>query len=142
MPGVESGEFDRGVQYGIALAQGHQQRALAEVRRNALVAAHSEPYLLMARRGGFEQGFAAGMQAAQKAGAGDRGKFTYTYQDLENARRRGVDEGLTRKGPDDSSSIRKKLVDEMVEQCRIIAESNPAMAPGVNAVRHRLKKLA
>ena len=37
---------------------------------------------------------------------------------------------------------RHQLVSEMLEQCRVISESNPNMAPGVNAVRHRIKKLA
>jgi hypothetical protein len=43
--------------------------------------------------------------------------------------------------PEDIASIRDKMQKEMLEQCRVIAESNPSMAPGVNAVRHRIRKL-
>lgn len=138
-------EFDRGVRHGIDLAMQQQDRMMAEARRNALVAAQSEPHLIMARKGGFDQGFAAGMQAAQKSAAGKDSQFTYA--DMEKARRRGFEEGkAASKGngiPNvDEASMRKKMVDEMLESCRVIAESNPNMAPGVNAVRHKIKKLA
>lgn len=34
-----------------------------------------------------------------------------------------------------------KLLEDVEAQCRIISESNPSMAPAINALRHRLKKL-
>ncbi len=133
-------EFDRAVQHGIEMARG---RILAEVRREALVAAHSEPYLVMARRGGFDEGFNAGMQAAQRAEAPKAAQFTYT--DVESARRRGYAEGKAASTgiPNvDEVSVRRKMLDGMLQDCRVIAESNPSMAPGVNAVRHLIKKRA
>ena len=136
------GEFERGMQHGIEMAMGQQGRVLAEVRREALVAAHSEPYLVMARRGGFDEGFNAGMQAAQRAEAPKTAQFTYA--DVEGARRRGYDEGRAASAgiPNvNESSVRKKMVDDMLESCRVISESNESMAPGVNAVRHMIKKL-
>lgn len=141
----DGSDFDRGVQHGIELAMQQQGRIVAEARREALVAVHSDPYLLMARRGGYDEGFAAGMQAAQRASAPRGSQFTYA--DVENARRRGFEEGrsaTTQGGIPrvDESAMRRKIVDEMLEDCRVIAESNPNMAPGVNAVRHRIKKRA
>jgi len=29
----------------------------------------------------------------------------------------------------------------VLNECKVIADSNPNMAPGVNAVRHRVRKL-
>lgn len=140
-------DFDRGVQIGMQTAMNQQGRVFAEARREALVAAQSEPYLMMARRGGFDEGFAAGMQAAQRASAPEGSRFTYA--DVEAARRRGFNEGRSA-APSagipnvDEASVRKKLIDEMLQEVRVISESNPNMAPGpfVNAVRHRVKKLA
>ena len=142
-PHAMPGEFEQGVQHGLEMAAIQQGRVLAEVRRDALAAAHSEPYLVMARRGGFDEGFNAGMQAAQRAEAPKAAQFTYA--DVEGARRRGYDEGRAASAgiPNvDESSVRRKMLDGMLEDCRVIAESNPGMAPGVNAVRHMIKKRA
>ena len=125
------------------MAATQQGRVLAEVRREALVAAHSEPFMQMARRGGFDEGFAAGMQASQKAAAPKDAQFTYV--DVEKARQRGFAEGKSAGSgiPNvDEARIRRKQLDEMLEDCRTIAESNPSMAPAVNAVRHMIKKRA
>lgn len=141
--------FELGIQRGLELAAQQQGRVLAEVRREALVAAQSEPYLLMARRGGFDEGFAAGMQAAQRAAAPKDAQFTYA--DVEKARRRGYEEGKSsarrsRSGiPNvDEASVRKKAIDDMLENCRVIAESNPNMTSDafMKAVRQRSKKIA
>jgi len=34
-----------------------------------------------------------------------------------------------------------QILEQVEAQCRIIAESNPGMAPAINALRHRLKKV-
>jgi len=131
------------------MAMQQHGRVVAEVRREALVAVHSDPYLLMARRGGFDEGFAAGMQAAQRAEAPKGAQFTYA--DVEKARRRGFEEGRSaaprQQGgiPNvDEARVRKKAVDDMLENCRVIAESNPNMdsTSFLKAVRQRSKKIA
>ena len=104
----------------------------------------------MARRGGFDEGFAAGMQAAQRASAPKDAQFTYA--DVEKARRRGFEEGKSAAAgrsqsgiPNvDKSAIRKKAIDDMLENCRVIAESNPNMTSEafMKAVRQRSKKIA
>ena len=133
------------------MAMRQQGRMVAEVRRESLVAVHSDPYLLMARRGGYDEGFSAGMQAAQRASAPKDSQFTYV--DVENARRRGFEEGRSASVsasrssgiPNvDSAAVRKKAVDDMLESCRVIAESNPNMdsTSFFKAVQQRSKKIA
>lgn len=76
-------------------------------------------------------------------------------QQLEAARMRGYAQGVVAgkalaaqevRQPQvpatEIAAIRKTMRDDLVEQCRVISESNPGMAPGVNAVRHMIKKLA
>jgi len=77
-----------------------------------------------------------------------------TARQLEHARMQGYAQGVVagralarqeqtqpQVGPAEIAAIRKKMQDDMLEQCRVISESNPNMAPGVNAVRHRIRKL-
>lgn len=77
-----------------------------------------------------------------------------TAQQLDRARMQGYAQGVVagralanqeRIQPQvpaaEISAIRKKMQDDMLEQCRVISESNPSMAPGVNAVRHRIRKI-
>lgn len=75
-----------------------------------------------------------------------------TAQQLEQARMRGYAQGvvagkaLVNQAPQvpaaEIAAIRQKMRDDLVEQCRVISESNPGMSPGVNAVRHLVKKLS
>lgn len=142
-------EFDLGVKYGISIARERQVREYAEIRREALVAAKESPYFVLARRGGFEEGFAAGMRAAQNPG--QKGDHHFTYADVESARRRGYEEGRSTVSAQrnstlsaDESSIRKRAIEDMLESCRVIAESNPNMNSDsfLKAVRQRSKKIA
>jgi len=128
------------------MATQQQNRFREEVNRSALIAAKEAPYLIMARRGGYDEGFAAGMRAAQKVYHSDN---IFNYADLEEARRRGLEEGRKLNSSNinsvvNESSIRKKAIDDMIENCRVIAESNPNMdaASFLRAVRHRSKKIA
>lgn len=99
----------------------------------------------------FEAGYAAGMRAAHGHPTANKysGKTHYTYLDLEDARRRGFEEGRAadrgpaRPGTVDAAAIRKKAIDDMLENCRVIAESNPNMTSEAffKAVQHRSKKV-
>ena len=74
-----------------------------------------------------------------------------TAQQLEQARMRGYAQGvvagraLAQPAPQvpvaEIAALRQKMRDDLLEQCRVISESNPGMAPGVNAVRHMVRKL-
>ncbi len=78
-----------------------------------------------------------------------------TAEQLERARMQGYAQGVVAgralaaqevarphaPRPEDVARVRKEMQDAMLEECRVIAESNPNMAPGVNAVRHRIRKL-
>ena len=75
-------------------------------------------------------------------------------QQLEHARMRGYAQGVVAgralaaqevRQPQvpatEIAAIRQMMRDDLLDQCRVISESNPGMAPGVNAVRHMVKKL-
>ena len=99
----------------------------------------------------FESGFAAGMRAAHNPSLTNMNsaRIHYTYSDLEKARQRGFEEGRAtnpaplRSDVIDAATIRKKAIDDMLENCRVIAESNPNMTSDafLKAVQHRSKKV-
>jgi hypothetical protein len=139
--------FISGVSEGMRLATMQQDRIIAEAHRSALAAARQHPFMLMARRSGYDEGYAAGMQVAvtrQSTTPEPPRDAEFTYVDVEAARQRGFEEGRisTSTGAANEGQIRGKAIDDMLEQCRVISESNPSMSPGVNAVRHMIKKLA
>ena len=39
------------------------------------------------------------------------------------------------------TAVRGKIMDQVLQECRVIGESNPQMNPAMNALRHRLKKI-
>ena len=140
-PVVRRQIFNAGVDAGVRMASRQQGRMLAETERHMLARVHEEPFMVVARQSGYDRGVAAGMKQAAVAG-GSKSAPGFSYTDVEDARRRGYADGrATTAGAANNGVSRQKMVDDMLEQCRIIAESNPNMAPGVNAVRHRIKKL-
>lgn len=75
-------------------------------------------------------------------------------QELERARMDGYAQGVVAgrnlaqqefrpsgPSPQEMARVRQEMREAMLEECRVIAESNPNMAPGVNAVRHRIRKI-
>lgn len=76
-------------------------------------------------------------------------------QELERARMDGYAQGVlagrslaqqefkaSGPNPQEMAQVRQEMREAMLEECRVIAESNPNMAPGVNAVRHRIRKIS
>jgi len=135
--------FESGLQQGMQISAS-QQRQFAH-QQALMLAGQAEARIATVRRESFDQGYMLGVKAgrAEAPAAASKPGATYTYSDVEAARARGYQEGRAARSAavPNESAIRKKLIDEMVEQCRVISESNPNMAPGVNAVRHRIKKL-
>lgn len=41
----------------------------------------------------------------------------------------------------DPKEARRQMMDSVLQECRVIGESNPQMNPAMNALRHRLKKI-
>ncbi len=88
------------------------------MRREVHPTAMADPQQLeRARMNGYAQGVIAGRAMAQQELAGQQVR------------------------PEEIVRIRKEMQDAMLEECRVISESNPSMSPGVNAVRHRIRKL-
>jgi hypothetical protein len=140
--------FESGLRHGMMLSAAQQRQAIHAAQQHALaLVSQNETRMARASQQGFDRGYAAGIAAnrgAQQPAAPKNSSGTYTYEDVEAARKRGYSAGQQAVKPSsgaNESSIRKKMVEEMVEQCRVIAESNPQMAPGVKAVRHMIKKL-
>ncbi len=82
-------------------------------------------------------------QAAQQAHAN---ALAHTRGQVQSAYQRGFSAGRLMAQPPppaapDPTAFRQQIIDEMLNECNVIAESNPNMKPGVNAVRHRIKKL-
>jgi len=142
-------EFELGIQRGLQMADRRMQERMVTRHVAVRPAIIQEPGARPAPLGGFVEGFNAGVRAAQLAGgarADNSGQ--YSYSDLENARRRGFVDGqnaatITKPAIADESSIRKKAIDDMLENCRVVAESNPNMTSEafLKAVRHRSKKI-
>lgn len=41
----------------------------------------------------------------------------------------------------DESAIRSKVLDQVLQECKVIGDSAPPMNPAMNALRHRIKKI-
>lgn len=141
-PSREQIMFERGIEHGMMLAHRAQAANMAEVQRRALQAAQSEPYLILARQNGYSEGYQAGLR---KSGGSPSGNpdAQFTYSDLERARQRGFEDGKRAGGIPDTGASRKKVLDEVMQEVRVISESNPNLNPSAfnNALKHRLKKL-
>lgn len=125
--------YERGIQQGMQIASMQQMNhAIAIVNQQA-------SRIAQAQREAFDRGYRAAAKLGKSTETNKEG--SYTYADLEAARARGYESGRKSAPASDESSIRKKIVDQMIEECRVISESNPNMKPGVNAVKHRIKKL-
>jgi len=137
--------FESGLRHGMELSARQHHQALQAAQNQAIaLASHAESRIARAQREAFDRGYSAGMRAAPSQPQEKDTKSNYTFSDRQAARERGRAEGrreVAKSQGADEASIRKKMIDEMVEQCRVISESNPNMASGVNAVRHRIKKL-
>lgn len=115
------GSYDEGFRDGTAVERERGRRALSAAQDDLALQAQRIRQL-QAQQGhqpndsyqrGYQTGFAAGRAAAPQQSA----------------------------TPANEQAIRSKMREEMLERCRVIAESNPQMAAGVNAVRHMIKKL-
>lgn len=88
--------------------------------------------IMRAEANGYKRGYNAAQTNLQKA-------CKAAYDDGFKA---GCEEGPAGElpGPQRKAVVRDVVADAM-EQCRVIAESNPQMAPGANACKRLIKKL-
>jgi len=145
-PSPEQVFFERGVAHGMRLAQQQQHGLIADIQRRALQDAHSQPFLVLARQRGYDEGYAAALRSHGQQPGRSQGEGGFSYADLEHARQRGFEEGRRAAGgiPNvGDADVRKKAIDDVMAQVRVISESNPNMTSGpfLNALKHRLKKL-
>lgn len=74
-------------------------------------------------------------QSAQRAEVAAKSKW---YQ---KGLREGRQMAQLARASADPKAARGKLMDQVLQECRVIGESNPQMNPAMNALRHRLKKI-
>ena len=90
---------------------------------------------------GFDQGYHRGYGEAETSLVS---KLRAAKGEQQQWYRRGIEEGqrlaITDAKPE-GGITRKKLMEDVMMECRVIGESNPQMMPAMNALRHRLKKV-
>lgn len=138
--------FDKGFQKAQERFVVERRQITSDANKTAMKAARKKPFMALAHRNGYNEGYEVGYQSGYQKGQLAVPKNNFTYKDVEQARQRGYDEGFqagrTRMAGDpEPSGVRNKVLDEVLNECKVIADSNPNMAPGVNALRHRVRKL-
>lgn len=107
--------------------------------------ARQKPFMALAHQNGFKEGYEVGYGEGFQKGKLAIPKNQFNYKDLELARQRGFDDGYAagraKVAGEGDSATRNTVLGEVLHECDVISQSNPNMAPGVNAVRHRVKKL-
>lgn len=103
-----------------------------------------------ARKRIFERGFDRGRNvalqeahqwAAQSAHRAEEAAKNKWYQKGLREGREMARRTMPKPAQADPTAVRKKMMDQVLAECRVIGESNPQMNPAMNALRHRLKKL-
>lgn len=138
--------FDKGFQKAQERSAKERDQFAADIERRALEKARQKPFMVLAHQNGYNEGYEVGHREGFQKGQLAVPKNHFSYQDLERARQRGFDDGYQAGcaktvNVDNSKAARNQALDEVLQECEVIAQSNPNMAPGVNAVRHRVKKL-
>ena len=114
--------------------------------------------LASAHADGYHQGFIDGREVSQREFAIQRDMIMYQARleaqrsgEVERARMRGYEQGFAagkcsgatevHGAAVDKSKMLKDFLSKAHEACRVISESNPNMAPGVNAVKRQISKI-
>lgn len=138
--------FDKGFQKAQERFVVERSKIFSEAEQNAMKAARKRPFMALAHQNGYNEGYEIGYQNGFQNGKIAVPRNSFSYKDLEGARQRGYEEGFSAgrtrmAGDPEPTGMRNTVIDEVLNECKIIADSNPNMAPGVNAVRHRVRKL-
>jgi len=112
---------------------------------HALQGAPSSNALQEAHQTGYQQGLRESQAMVERATSqsyqrGYNSALRTMDQSLNAAYQRGFDAGKQAALPPSRDS-REDIIAEAMEQCRVIAESNPSMADGAKACKRMIKKL-
>jgi len=121
----QRGFHDARLQHVAERARWQQERAVLE-RQKALSGEFSKQDMDTARQASYNQGYTSGhntgyrlgVQAGQAQAAAQRKPATKVTEDVRNL-----------------------MINKVLDECRVIGESNPQMEAGMKAVRHRIKKI-
>lgn len=137
--------FDKGYQKAQEQYANDRKRLIEETERRALEKAKQKPFMVLAHRNGYNEGYEVGYTNGFQKGQLTTSQNRFSYQDLVQARQQGYDDGYRAgsavSGSNTPGVTRNAVLDEVLQECEVISQSNPNMAPGVNAVRHLVKKL-
>lgn len=90
---------------------------------------------------GLQQAYDSGFIEGRRSGMSNANTIARTQ--AAEAFQRGLQQGRAsapQSQPVDNAALRQSYYDEVLTDCRVIGESNPQMNPGMNALRHLLKK--
>lgn len=138
--------FDKGYQKAQERIAAERKQIVIDAERRAMEKANQKPFMVLAHRNGYNEGYEVGYEKGFQKGQLTTPKNHFSYRDLEQARQRGFDDGYQAgcaktSNIGNASSAHNAALDKVLQECEVIAQSNPNMAPGVNAVRHRVRKL-
>lgn len=138
--------FDKGYQKAQEALLKERAQFEVDIERRAMEKARQKPFMVLAHRNGYNEGYEVGYGEGFQKGQLAVPQNHFSYQDLDRARKRGFDDGYqagcaATSNAGNEKATRNTVLDEVLQECEVIAQSNPNMAPGVNAVRHRVKKL-
>lgn len=138
--------FDKGYQKAQERLAVERKQIVIDAERRAMEKANQKPFMVLAHRNGYNEGYEVGHEKGFQKGQLVVQKNHFSYRDLEQARQRGFDEGYQAgcakaSNMGNVAATHNAAIDKVLQECEVIAQSNPNMAPGVNAVRHRVRKL-
>jgi len=123
----QRGFHDANLQHVAERARWQQERAALE-RQKALEGQFSQHDIDTARQASYNQGYTKGHNTGYRLGI-QAGQAQARTQNPQQPATRVTDE------------VRQMMIDKVMDECRVIGESNPQMEAGMKAVRHRIKKI-
>lgn len=123
----QRGFHDANLQHVAERARWQQERAALE-RQKALQGEFSKHDMDTARQASYNQGYTKGHNTGYRLGI-QAGQAQGRAQKPAQPAARVTDE------------VRQMMIDRVMDECRVIGESNPQMEAGMKAVRHRIKKI-
>lgn len=123
----QRGFHDANLQHVAERARWQQERAALE-RQKAIGGEFSREQMDTARQASYNQGYTKGHNTGYRLGV-QAGQAQARVQKPQQPATKVTDE------------LRQMMIDKVMDECRVIGESNPQMEAGMKAVRHRIKKI-
>lgn len=123
----QRGFHDANLQHVAERARWQQERAALE-RQKALQGEFSQHDMDTARHASYNQGYTKGHNTGYRLG-------------VQAGQAQGQAQRPAQPATKVTDELRQMMIDKVMDECRVIGESNPQMEAGMKAVRHRIKKI-